>query len=141
MPMTQRTGVKGSTMASVRAVILVVASVMLLLVSTSTFGGSFSCPAKINLQTVSKSPPKGWVVYAKDKGVLKASATHSVGTFHAVSPHDGNPDEVLGWLIPDNDDKGESEGFWFWNISNIGDIYIGCDYFGTNVWLIKKIRK
>ena len=111
---------------------------MFLLVSTGAFGESFSCPAKINLQTVSTNPPKGWTVYAKDKAKFKTSATHASGTFHAVSPHDGNPDEILGWLIPDNDNKGESEGFWFWSISNIGNIYIGCDYFGTNVWLIKK---
>lgn len=125
-------------MASVRAFNLVMALAMFLLVLTGAFGESFSCPARINLHTVSKSPPKGWVVYAKDRTELKTSATHTPGTFHGVNPHDGRPDAILGWLIPDNDDKGESEGFWFWNISNIGDIYIGCDYYGTNVWLIKK---
>lgn len=99
----------------------------------------FQCPSKVDVAGVALSPPAGWIAYKGLNPPYKQKG-ETLGAFRKIIVSDGSPSQGLGDLIPDNEDSGQKQGFWVWTVKQLPSVYVGCEYAGSDIQLIKKIE-
>lgn len=109
-----------------------------LLVSSCVHAKDFHCPKSVDIASIERNPPPGWMAY-KDRNPSTARNGMKLGEFVDLSPNDGTPrNGGLGWLIPDNEDE-RNPRYWIWSVKGLDSLYVSCRYNGTNIWLIQSI--
>lgn len=101
-------------------------------------GEVIQCPAKVNLEVIAATPPPGWLAYKGNDSFRRKG--EMPGAFRRLSLRDGSPLDVLGDLILDNEDTGQKQGYWLWTVKELPEVYIGCEYVGSNILLVKKLE-
>ncbi len=98
------------------------------------------CPSQIDVAKVVANPPSGWNTYKSARTPILKNGEVS-GGFRNVEVHDGNSADVLGDLIPDNDETGYRDGYFEWSLGGLDNVYAACKYGGTNIWLVTRIER